>query len=128
MALPHWPFIPLPFLAAEHASQVVLQALLQQNPSTQNPDTHSVTVRQVFPSTHGTPQLPAGLPPQSMSVSVPFFCWLSQGVMPPQPSGQMPQVLPSAAQVFGVQPQTLGVPPPPHVCGLMQSALVVQAQ
>lgn len=31
-----------------------------------------------------------------------------------------PQFLPSAAQVVGVQPQTLGVPFPPHVLGLEQ--------
>lgn len=35
--------------------------------------------------------------------------------MPPQPSGGVPQVMPSAAQVVFVQPQTFGVPPPPHV-------------
>jgi hypothetical protein len=40
--------------------------------------------------------------------------------MPPQPSLLAPQLLPCAAQVAGVQPQTLGVPPPPQVCGAVQ--------
>jgi hypothetical protein len=41
--------------------------------------------------------------------------------IPPQPSPVVPQPTPSAAQVVGVQvdasvwPQTLGLPPPPHV-------------
>jgi hypothetical protein len=32
----------------------------------------------------------------------------------------LPQFLFCAAQVVGVQPQTPGVPPPPHVCGALQ--------
>jgi hypothetical protein len=41
--------------------------------------------------------------------------------IPPQPSGIVPHVAFCAAQVVGVQPQTIGVPPPPHVCGGVQS-------
>lgn len=42
--------------------------------------------------------------------------------VPPQPSEGVPQVAPSDAQVAGVQPpQTLGVPPPPHVWGAVQA-------
>ena len=37
--------------------------------------------------------------------------------VPPQPSATEPQFLPSAAQLVGVQPQTLAVPPPPQVWG-----------
>ena len=40
---------------------------------------------------------------------------LSKLENPPHPSGMVPQSLPSAAQVVGVQPHTLAVPPPPHV-------------
>jgi hypothetical protein len=32
----------------------------------------------------------------------------------------MPQFCPAGHDVRGVQPQTLGVPPPPHVCGAVQ--------
>jgi hypothetical protein len=37
---PQAPFAPLPFFAVEHAWQAPLHALLQQNPSTQNPLAH----------------------------------------------------------------------------------------
>jgi hypothetical protein len=37
----------------------------------------------------------------------------------------LPHVLPWAAQVVGVQPQTFGVPPPPHVCGAVQQVAVL---
>jgi hypothetical protein len=47
--------------------------------------------------------------------------------VPPQPSAMKPQLNPSVAQsetVFRmhaeVPPHTLGVPPPPHVCGAAQ--------
>src|SRR5207249_2540310 len=43
-----------------------------------------------------------------------------------QVSGQVPQVLFSARQVVGVQPQTPGIPPPPQVSGAMQSLLLMQ--
>jgi hypothetical protein len=35
--------------------------------------------------------------------------------IPPQLSENVPQVAPRAGQVVGVQPQTLGMPPPPQV-------------
>jgi hypothetical protein len=42
--------------------------------------------------------------------------------VPPQPSGAGPQFLFCIAQlVETVQPQTLTVPPPPHVCGMAQA-------
>jgi hypothetical protein len=43
-----------------------------------------------------------------------------QSSIAPQPSGIDPQVAPWAVQVVGVQPQTLAMPPPPHVCGAVQ--------
>ena len=46
---PHVPFAPDPFFAAEQALQAAVQALLQQNPSTQNPDVHSDAPVQVVP-------------------------------------------------------------------------------
>lgn len=47
-----------------------------------------------------------------------------QLIVPPQPSEMLvPQTPP--AQVSGVQPQTLGVPPPPQVCGGVQQVAVV---
>jgi hypothetical protein len=53
-------------------------------------------------------------PPQiSGSVQVPH-----DGTTPPQPSPMGPQLAPTSSHVSGVQggaPQTLGVPPPPHV-------------
>jgi hypothetical protein len=47
---------------------------------------------------------------------------LPQGMVPPQPSGTVSQFFPAHATVivFGVQPQTLGVLPPPHVWGAAQ--------
>ena len=63
--------------------------------------------------------------PQTLEVPLPPQIWglaqLPQLRVPPQPSETLPQVLPKAAQVVGVQapvPQTLEVPPPPQVCGL----------
>lgn len=45
---------------------------------------------------------------------------LVQVIVPPQPSGAAPQATPAGQVVAGVQPQTFGVPPPPHVCGAVQ--------
>jgi hypothetical protein len=47
--LPHRPSAPLPFLAAVHAWQVPVQALLQHTPSAQKPDWH------VAPDVHELP-------------------------------------------------------------------------
>jgi hypothetical protein len=41
-------------------------------------------------------------------------------IVPPQPSGAVPQVWPDGHVVAGVHPHALGVPPPPHVCGAGQ--------
>jgi hypothetical protein len=49
-----------------------------------------------------------------------------QSSIPPQPSEIVPQVAPCAAQVVGVQPHTIGFPPPPQVWGSVQSASLVQ--
>jgi hypothetical protein len=46
---PQVPFVPEPFFAAEHAWQVPLQALSQQNPSAQKPLWHEL------PVVHGAP-------------------------------------------------------------------------
>jgi hypothetical protein len=40
-----------------------------------------------------------------------------QLMVPPQPSGIVPQLKPAGHAVIGVHPQTLGVPPPAHVWG-----------
>ena len=40
--------------------------------------------------------------------------------LPPQPFEIVPQFLPCAAHVVGVQPHTFVVPPPPQVLGLVQ--------
>ena len=40
--------------------------------------------------------------------------------VPPQPLEMVPQFLPCAAQVVGVQPQTFKGPPPPHEFGRVQ--------
>jgi len=57
------------------------------------------------------PQVPglAGLPPQNWG-----FVQVPQGIRPPQPSAAWPQFWPAGHEVAGVQPQTLGVPPPPQ--------------
>src|SRR5207245_2046130 len=38
-----------------------------------------------------------------------------QSMVPPHPSGTLPQFFCSPAHVLGVQPQTFGLPPPPQV-------------
>ncbi|HXC53106.1 MAG TPA: hypothetical protein VN634_19620 [Candidatus Limnocylindrales bacterium] len=43
-----------------------------------------------------------------------------QSTVPPQPFAIVPQVAPTSSHVSGVQPQTFGVPPPPHVSGTAQ--------
>ena len=68
------------------------------------------------PHTFATP-----LPPHVMGAA-----HVAQVSVPPQPFGIVPQFLPWAAHVVGVQPQTLVAPPPPHVCGAWQSAFVQQ--
>jgi hypothetical protein len=42
-----------------------------------------------------------------------------QDSVPPQPLGMLPQFLPWAAQVVGLQPQTFAVPPPAQVSGAL---------
>jgi len=54
------------------------------------------------------------VPPQ---ISVPEH--EPQLIEPPHPSGMLPQFLPCAWQVVGVQPHTFGVPLPPQVCGVV---------
>jgi hypothetical protein len=68
----------------------------------------------------------AVLPPQSTSVSLPSFLASLQLSIPPQVSEMLPHVVLCFAQVVGVQPQTIAVPPPPQVCGSVQSALLMQ--
>jgi hypothetical protein len=61
-----------------------------------------------------TPQLPVGVQPQMPDAPhVVGAVHVPQCSVPPQPSGQSPQL--RAPHVDGVQPQTFGVPPPPHV-------------
>jgi hypothetical protein len=40
--------------------------------------------------------------------------------VPPQPLGIVPQSARAGHDVIGVQSQWLGLPPPPHVCGMVQ--------
>ena len=95
-----------------------------QTPSAQNPLWQSLPARHFLPFPQRVVHLVA-LPPQSVSVSLPSLTPSSQPRLPKQPSGKGPRrrVLPKAAHVPGVQPQTTGVPPPPHVFGTVQSAL-----
>jgi hypothetical protein len=118
---PQTPSLPCPFFAAVQAWHVPLHAELQQTPSAQNPEAQSPFTTQALPCAQRVAQ-PAALPPQSTSVSVPFFVRLSQESVPPQPSAGAPHVAPTCAHVFRVQPHTLAVPPPPQVCGSGQSA------
>jgi hypothetical protein len=39
---------------------------------------------------------------------------------PPQPLDAVPHICPAGQVLVGVQPQALGLPPPPHVWGAMQ--------
>jgi hypothetical protein len=82
---------------------------------------------QAFPSSQVAPSLPGAVP------HVPLLQVATKhglaGVehvphvsVPPQPSGADPQCWPAGQVVAGVQPQTPGVPPPPHVCGATQGA------
>jgi len=57
---------------------------------------------------------------QTLLVQVSVPEQLPQLRLPPQPLEMLPQFLPCAAQVVGVQPQTLAVPPPPQLLGLEQ--------
>jgi hypothetical protein len=60
-------------------------------------------------------------PPQSTSVSSPFFVSVLQLSAPTQPLGALPQVSPRSEHVSGVQPHAKSMPPPPHVSGDVQS-------
>jgi hypothetical protein len=77
------------------------------------------------PHTLGTPlSAPAstlGAPPQTGvgAAHVP------QSIMPPQPSGIVPQFLFSAEHLTGVHPHSAGVPPPPQVCGKVHPGQVM---
>src|SRR5215510_9650338 len=74
----------------------------------------------------------AGATPQTLATPAPPQVWgavqTPQVRVPPQPSGMVPQFLPWAAQVVGVQgagvPQTLATPPPPQVWGAVQTPQV----
>jgi hypothetical protein len=70
------------------------------------------------------PPVRVQLPPE-LGWQVPFVqVWqvaqVPHLIVPPQPSGAAPQVCPVGHVVLGVQPQTLGVPPPPQVWGAVQ--------
>jgi hypothetical protein len=71
--------------------------------------------------------LPGGVPPadpQTFGVPPPpHVCGavqVPQLIVPPHPSGIVPQLSGDGQLVSGVQPQTFGVPPPPHVWGAIQ--------
>jgi hypothetical protein len=111
---PQTPSAPVPFFAAVQAWQAALQAVSQQTPSAQKPERQSEPARHFLPEPQRVAHVAAG-PPQSTSVSLPSFAVSSQDRVPPQPSDGAPQVAPTPAQVFLVQPQTRAVPPPPQV-------------
>jgi hypothetical protein len=117
---PQTPSGPLPFFAAEQASQVPSHAVLQHTPSTQKPLAQSLPTEHCFPCSQRVAHCVSG-PPQSTSVSAESFCVLSQLSVPAQPSGIDPHERPSSSQLVAVQPQTSGVPPPPQVSGAAQS-------
>jgi hypothetical protein len=126
LTAPQTPSAPCPFAAAEQAWQVPVQPVLQHTPSTQNPLVQSPPAPHFLPFAQRVAHV-VGLPPQSTSVSFPSCFASLQASMPTQPSGNgPPHVLPSATHVVGVQPQRFAVPPPPHVFGSVQSALVWQ--
>jgi hypothetical protein len=85
--VPHVPSAPVPFLAALHALQRVVQELLQQTPSTQKPLAHSAATEHVAPF-GSVEQAPAPLhvmaPAHSLSGSVPM------PMLPHVPSGGAP--------------------------------------
>jgi hypothetical protein len=62
--------------------------------------------------------------PQTLGVPLPpHVCGAVQPpqlMVPPHPSGIVPQFAGDGHWVSGVQPQTFGVPPPPHVSGMTQ--------
>jgi hypothetical protein len=58
MTEPQAPSAPVPFMAAEHAWQRPLQAVLQQTPSTQKPEVHWLAVVQGPPSPAGITHAP----------------------------------------------------------------------
>ncbi len=104
---PHTPSSPLPFLAWVHATQVPLQDVSQQTPSTQAP------APQLVVEVHGAPRQVVGHgPPQSTPLSPWFFrpSWqfpVQGGHEPPQSIAvSSPSCLPSR------QPRSLHIPQP----------------
>src|SRR5262249_35008127 len=97
-------------------------AMPRPSPSSGPPKRLPKTVTRLQPPGSGQPQRWAGpgLPPPQVSGAVKRPPQLS---CPPQPSETVPQLLPAHAVACdaGVQPQTLGMPPPPHVSGAAQS-------
>jgi hypothetical protein len=45
---------------------------------------------------------------------------VGQTSTPPHPSGSVPHFAPAESHVFGLHPQWLATPAPPHVSGIMQ--------
>lgn len=84
-------------------------------PATHDADAQSAGAVHAFPLPHFVAQPP----PQSTSVSVPFLTPSSQLNVPPQPSGAVPHVRPSEAQVLGTQVQAKFT----QVAGARQSVL-----
>jgi hypothetical protein len=124
---PQKPSLPCPFLAALHALHVPGHAVLQHTPSTQLPLAQSLPTLHFLPFAQRVAQPLVG-PPQSTSVSPPFFVPLSQFRFPKHASEMVPHVAPSAAHVVLVHPHTPAVPglPPPHVFGAVQSVFDLQ--
>src|SRR5690242_17232899 len=103
--LPQTPSAPPPFFAAVHATHAPVQAVLQHTPSAQWPLAQSVSALYCLPCAQVVPQVPAAPPPQSTSVSVPFFVPLLQFSVEKQLSLTVPHVFPCAEQSCMVQPQ-----------------------
>ena len=76
--LPQTPSEPPPFFAAVQATHAPRQAVLQHTPSAQWPLPQSLSALHCLPCAQVFPHVPPAPPPQSMSVSVPFFVPLLQ--------------------------------------------------
>ena len=65
--------------------------------------------------------MPASMPMHRLTVHVCPLPHVPQVTEPPHPSEAVPQLSPAGHVVIGVQPQTLGAPPPPQVSGEVQA-------
>src|SRR5262245_47076138 len=110
LTLAQVPSLPETLFTWRQLWQEPLQAESQHTFSTQNPLLQSRFTPHFLPSPHLLLQPPP--PPQSTSVSVPSLVMLLHPVVPPQLSGQFPQVALSCAQLLGQHAHCWGMPHP----------------